>query len=173
MQLPIRALQETVDAFGLVESTPVPKLSAKQNDERPLSLAGLRIVSVDDDPSTREMLREALARAGASVVSAASAQEALATLQSMRPDVLVSDIGLPDQDGYDLIRQVRALTAEAGGDTPAIALTGYARAQDQQAVLSAGYQAFLAKPVNLHDLMGIIVELGARKGETFRDRNGK
>jgi PAS domain S-box-containing protein len=166
VQLPIRVLQETADVFDPIESTPAQQSGTKQKDGRPLSLAGLRIVSVDDDSSTREMLREALARAGASVASAASAREALATVQSMRPDVLVSDIGLPDEDGYDLIRQVRALTPDAGGDTPAIALTGYARAQDQQAVLSAGYQAFLAKPVNLHDLMGIIVELGARKGES-------
>ena len=108
------------------------------------------------------MLHEALARAGADVASAASAQEALATLQSVRPDVLVSDIGLPDEDGYDLIRKVRTLSAAEGGATPAIALTGFARAQDRQAVLAVGYQAFVAKPVNLSDLMAIIVELGAK-----------
>ena len=162
VQLPIRALQETADTLDLRATTPALQSTIRPHDNRPLPLAGLRIVSVDDDPSTREMLHEALARAGADVASAANAQEALASLQSVRPDVLVSDIGLPDEDGYDLIRKVRTLRAAAGGDTPAIALTGYARAQDQQAALALGYQAFVAKPVNLNDLMALIVELGAK-----------
>ena len=165
VQLPIRVRQETANTA--LEPAPAPRLEEPQGKCRdslplPLPLAGLRIVSVDDDPSTREMLHEALARAGADVASAASAQEALTTLQSVRPDVLVSDIGLPDEDGYDLIRKVRTLSAADGGATPAIALTGYARAQDRQAVLAVGYQAFVAKPVNLNDLMAIIVELGAK-----------
>ncbi len=162
VQLPIRALRETAERLDPRETRPAPQTTIRHRDERPLPLAGMRIVSVDDDPSTREMLHEALARAGADVASAASAQEALATLQSVRPDVLVSDIGLPDEDGYDLIRKVRTLRPAAGGDTPAIALTGYARAQDQQAALAVGYQAFVAKPVNLDDLMALIVELGAK-----------
>ncbi len=162
VQLPIRATQEPADTLDLRATTPPLQSTVRPRDNRPLPLAGLRIVSVDDDPSTREMLHEALARAGADVASAASAQEALASLQSVRPDVLVSDIGLPDEDGYDLIRKVRTLRAAAGGDTPAIALTGYARAQDQQAALALGYQAFVAKPVNLDDLMALIVELGAK-----------
>ncbi|HKQ24950.1 MAG TPA: PAS domain S-box protein [Burkholderiales bacterium] len=162
VQLPIRALQKTVDTLDPRATRPALQSTTRPRDQRPLPLAGLRIVSVDDDPSTREMLHEALARAGADVASAASAQEALSTLQSVRPDVLVSDIGLPDEDGYDLIRKVRTLCSAAGGDTPAIALTGYARAQDQQAALAVGYQAFVAKPVNLDDLMTLIVELGGK-----------
>lgn len=162
--LPIQALQESGYTSAPVDPAPLPPSGAQQQDVRPMPLAGLRIVSVDDDPSTREMLHEALIRGGASVTSAASAQEALATLKSIRPDVLVSDIGLPEEDGYDLIRQVRELSVAAGGDTPAVALTGYARAQDQQAALAAGYQAFLAKPVNLDELLAILVELGSKKG---------
>ncbi|HWH46585.1 MAG TPA: PAS domain S-box protein [Burkholderiales bacterium] len=163
VQLPIRARQETANtALERAPASPGGNSSSKRRDSSARPLAGLRIVSVDDDPSTREMLHEALARAGADVASAASAQEALATLQSVRPDVLVSDIGLPDEDGYDLIRKVRTLSAAEGGATPAIALTGFARAQDRQAVLAVGYQAFVAKPVNLSDLMAIIVELGAK-----------
>ena len=162
MQLPIRARQETANTLDPPDTRPALQATIRLHDERPLPLAGMRIVSVEDDPSTREMLHEALARAGADVASAASAQEALATLQSVLPDVLVSDIGLPDEDGYDLIRKVRSLSATAGGETPAIALTGYVRAQDQQAVLAIGYQAFVPKPVSLDDLMALIVELGAK-----------
>jgi PAS domain S-box-containing protein len=160
VQLPIRPLMERSDAPQPAGAAAAAQI--RQPGGRPLPLAGLRIESVDDDPSTREMLHEALARAGANIASTASAQEALAILPSFLPDVLVSDIGLPDEDGYDLIRQVRALPPYAGGATPAVALTGYARAQDQQAVLAAGYQAFLAKPVNLGELMAILVELGKK-----------
>ncbi|MEO8004107.1 MAG: PAS domain S-box protein [Betaproteobacteria bacterium] len=120
-------------------------------------LAGLRILSVDDDPNTREMLQEALQRGGAEVISAASAQEALAQLLTHRPDVLVSDIGLPEEDGHDLVRKIRALDTTKGGATPAVALTGYAREQDQKAALDAGYQEFVAKPVNLDELTDAIL----------------
>jgi PAS domain S-box-containing protein len=162
VELPIRAFQDPADTFDPAAATPAGRALKKGQESPPLPLSGLRIVSVDDDPSTREMLHEALARAGAKVASAASAQEALSTLQSVRPDVLVSDIGLPDEDGYDLIRKVRTLSPAQGGNTPAIALTGYARVQDQQAVLAVGYQAFVAKPVDLGDLMAIIVQLGTK-----------
>lgn len=125
-------------------------------------LAGLRILSVDDDPNTREMLQEALQRGGAEVISAASAQEALAELLAHRPDVLVSDIGLPEEDGHDLVRKIRALDKSSGGATPAVALTGYAREQDQKAALDAGYQEFVAKPVNLDELTNAILRASAR-----------
>lgn len=103
------------------------------------------------------MLQEALQRAGAEVTSAASAPEALEKLQSLRPDVLVSDIGLPEEDGYELVRKVRALNAASGGNTPAVALTGYARDQDYKAAMAAGYQEFVAKPVNLEELYSAIL----------------
>jgi len=115
-------------------------------------------LSVDDDPNTREMLQEALQSAGAVVESAASAPEALNKLQSFQPDVLLSDIGLPEEDGYDLMRKVRALSTANGGDIPAVALTGYARDQDFKAALAAGYQAFVAKPVNLDELSSAILK---------------
>jgi len=109
------------------------------------------------------MLQEALQRAGAVVESAASAPEALDKLQSFQPHVLLSDIGLPEEDGYDLLRKIRALGASSGGAVPAVALTGYAREQDYQAALAAGYQAFVAKPVNLDELSSAI--LRAKEGE--------
>jgi CheY-like chemotaxis protein/nitrogen-specific signal transduction histidine kinase len=135
----------------MAESDIVPRAKGKAR------LTGLRILSVDDDPNTREMLQEALERAGAEVASAASVPEAMEKLQSFRPDVLVSDIGLPEEDGYDLMRKVRALGAASGGNTPAVALTGYAREQDYNAAMAAGYQGFVAKPVNLEELSTAIL----------------
>ncbi len=122
-------------------------------------LDGLRILSVDDDHNTREMLQIALQRAGAEVSSAASAAEAFMLLQRFRPAVIVSDLGLPEEDGYDLLRAVRALPAEAGGSTPAVAVTGYVSAQDRQAAEMAGYQAFVPKPVNLDSLIDAVIRV--------------
>ena len=122
-------------------------------------LTGLRILTVDDDRNTREMLQEALERAGAEVMSAESAREALSQLRSFRPDVLVSDIGMPNEDGYDLLRQIRLLSDEDGGNVPAIALTGYARDEDQEATREAGYQAVTPKPVDLDKLLAAIAAM--------------
>ncbi|HVY06604.1 MAG TPA: PAS domain S-box protein [Burkholderiales bacterium] len=158
-QLPVVAAETAVDA-----TAPSP---ARGNAAAPPSrprLTGLRILSVDDDPNTREMLQEALERAGARVTSAASAPEAIERLRSFKPDVLVSDIGLPEIDGYDLLREIRKLQPQEGGTTPAVALTGYAREQDQKAALSAGYQEFVAKPVNLDDLAGAILRANQSAG---------
>ena len=126
-------------------------------------LDGLRILSVDDDDNTREMLQEALEHMGAEVVSAASAAEALTALEHCRPDVLISDIGLPTQDGYDLLRSVRALPREAGGATPAVALSGYAGEQERVATERAGFQAFASKPIVLSELIATIIRLTADK----------
>jgi signal transduction histidine kinase/ActR/RegA family two-component response regulator len=120
------------------------------------SLSGLRVLTVDDDRNTREMLQEALRIAGADVDAAGSVREALEKLRRFRPDVLVSDIGMPEQDGFDLVRQLRALPPEKGGDIPAIALTGYARDEDRAATRRAGYQAVTPKPVNLGELVATI-----------------
>lgn len=148
---------EVAPRAAAIESPPV-RPRARQR------LAGLRILSVDDDPNTREMLQEALQRGGAEVISAATAQEALAELMAYRPDVLVSDIGLPEEDGHDLVRKIRSLDKSKGGATPAVALTGYAREQDQKAALDAGYQEFVAKPVNLDELTNAILR-ACKSGE--------
>jgi len=137
-------------------------------------LAGLRILAVDDDASTREMLQQVLESAGAEVVLAASAREALAKLPRFKPHALVSDIGMPHEDGYDLLRQVRALPPESGGDTPAVALTGYTRDKDRAATREAGYQAFAGKPVDLDELFSAIRRVASQKPErkTAPDRSG-
>jgi CheY-like chemotaxis protein len=133
----------------------------RRSREHPL--AGLRILTVDDDRSTREMLQEALERAGAQVLAAESVRDALGKLKRFRPDVLVSDIGMPEEDGYDLLRQVRRLPRELGGATPAIAVTGFFRDEDRAATRSAGYQAVTRKPVNLEELLTTIAALAEQR----------
>ena len=157
VQLPIRSRYEGSAAQPAASPPRAPDGGVPPHARPKPRLTGLRILSVDDDPNTREMLQEALERAGAEVASAASAPEALEKLQSLRPHVLVSDIGLPEEDGYDLLRKVRALGAADGGKTPAVALTGYAREQDYKAAMAAGYQEFVAKPVNLEELSSAIL----------------
>jgi CheY-like chemotaxis protein len=167
VQLPLRPappVDDPVQLEAVSQAADHPaRRPSRATPDSDLPLGGLHILSVDDDTGTREMLHAALEHLGAQVTSAESARQALDALQSLRPDVLVSDIGLPDEDGYDLIRQIRALPEAAGRDTPAVALTGYARAQDQRAVQAAGYQAFAAKPVDLADLVAIIVRLAQKR----------
>jgi CheY-like chemotaxis protein len=162
VQLPLRAPQRPPGESSAPQAAPPPAEPARARIPGELPLRGLRILSVDDDPATREMLHAALQHLGATVQSAADVREALDKLRPEVPDVLVSDIGLPGEDGYDLIRQVRGLPPDEGRDIPAVALTGYARVQDQQAVLAAGYQAFAAKPVDLADLVEIVRRLAGK-----------
>jgi CheY-like chemotaxis protein len=125
-------------------------------------LKGLRLLVVDDDDNTREMLSEVLRLYGADVRASSHAADALVVLQAWLPDVLVSDMGMPEEDGYTFIRKVRLLPAAAGGATPAIALTGYAGPEHRAHALSAGVQRFVAKPVDLDELIDCILQL-ARK----------
>jgi signal transduction histidine kinase/CheY-like chemotaxis protein len=130
-----------------------------------LSLEGLKVLVVDDEPDARELLRLVLVAAQADVVTAASASEALALLSSYRPDVLVSDIGMPERDGYQLMQAVRSLPADAGGKTPAVALTAFARSEDRMRALMAGYQVHIAKPLEAHELVVTIASLTGRTGQ--------
>ncbi|HUG52640.1 MAG TPA: response regulator, partial [Vicinamibacteria bacterium] len=129
-------------------------------------VAGLSIVVVDDDRDTLEMVETYLGAEGVTVRVASSAEHAVELVRETRPDVLVTDIGMPGEDGYALIRQVRALPPDEGGLTPAIALTAYAREEDRLRALMAGFQAHVAKPVSLPELSALIGALGAR------DRSG-
>lgn len=125
---------------------------------------GLRILVVDDDEDMRDLLAFMLETCGAEVITVASADAAIAVLKqaSASLDILVSDIGMPGEDGYALLRRVRALKPENGGTIPAIALTAYARAQDRTAALLAGFQALVAKPVEPAELMAMIANLAGR-----------
>ena len=122
-------------------------------------LDGLRILVVDDNADGRTLTSLVLTQAGASVKAVASVREALQMLEVERPDVLVSDIGLPDEDGYALIRQIRQHEAEHGGFLPAVALTGYARAEDRARILAAGFQAHVPKPVEPVELTAAIATI--------------
>lgn len=118
-------------------------------EEELSDLTGLRVVVVEDDDDARDLLVAMLIECGAEVDEARSADEAIALVQRVCPDVLVSDIGLPDHDGYYLIRKVRSLSPAEGGRVPAIALTGYADLADSRAALRAGYQVHVAKPIDV------------------------
>ncbi|MBD2463204.1 PAS domain-containing protein [Oscillatoria sp. FACHB-1407] len=122
-------------------------------------LSGMQILVVDDDPDTRKYIAFMLEQAGATVSIAASATEALMKLTQSKPDLLLSDIGMPGMNGYMLIRQVRALPLERGGNIPAIALTAYAGDCDQQQALEAGFQHHVAKPVEPDQLLKLIADL--------------
>ena len=122
-------------------------------------LDGLRILVVDDNPDGRTLTSLVLTQAGASVKAVVSVQEALQMLEVERPDALVSDIGLTDGDGYGLIGQIRQYEAEHGGFLPAVALTGYARAEDRARILAAGFQAHVPKPVEPAELTAAIATM--------------
>jgi CheY-like chemotaxis protein len=125
-------------------------------------LDGLRVLVVDDDPDSLDLAMAILTRTGAAVRTCGSVAEALAMLAEWRPDVLVSDIEMPDEDGYALIRKVRALEAERGGTTPAVALTAYGRTDDRVLALTAGYNMHVPKPVDPGELTTIIASLADR-----------
>jgi PAS domain S-box-containing protein len=127
--------------------------------ECPERLDGLRVLVVDDEPDTCEMLKVLLSRCGAEVVAVTSAAEALTEIERSRFDILVSDIGMPNVDGYELIRRVRGLGPQHGGSIPAIALTAYARPEDRLRALRAGYQTHVAKPVEPSELVVVIASL--------------
>ncbi|HEY9799390.1 MAG TPA: PAS domain S-box protein [Leptolyngbyaceae cyanobacterium] len=127
-----------------------------------VQITGLRILVVDDEPDTREFLQIALEQYGATVTAASSAREALQLLPVVKPDVILSDIGMPDEDGYSLIRKIRALPSEQGGNVPAAALTAYARQSDRQQALTAGFQIHIPKPIEPIQLLKVVASLAGR-----------
>lgn len=132
-------------------------------DELTDRLDGLRILVVDDEADTRELLKQGLEYCGAEVNVVGSATEALDALMGTLPDILISDIGMPGIDGYDLIRQVRSLSQERGAKVPAIALTAYTRTEDRLQSLRAGYDMHVPKPVELAELVTVAATVVRRK----------
>lgn len=126
------------------------------------ALLGVHILVVDDDDDARHLIRTILEYCGALVTAVSSAPAALGTLRSVVPDVLLSDISMPDHDGYWLLEQVRALPAERGGRIPAVALTAHGRAHGPDRTLAAGFQAHLSKPVDAWELCRTITGLVRR-----------
>jgi PAS domain S-box-containing protein len=131
-------------------------------DAPKISLDGLLILVVDDEDDTRQLLVQSLTFYGATVVTAKSAAEGLSEIIDKSPDVLVSDIGMPEEDGYSLIRKTRALSDEHQKNVKAIALTAFTRAQDRMRALSAGYQNHVSKPVEPDELATVIASLTGR-----------
>jgi PAS domain S-box-containing protein len=130
--------------------------------ECPPVLKGLRVLVVDDEVDVPQLLAAVLSLCGAEVTAVASVAEAIAAIQQMQPDIVVSDIGMPLEDGYSLIRRLRASEAERGTRIPAIALTAHARMEDRLRALSAGYDAHVAKPVEPAELVTVIASIVRR-----------
>jgi CheY-like chemotaxis protein len=143
---------------ALLADDPPSSVTAALMDPPP-NLDGVSVLIVDDDPDSRTALCHLLEDQGASVAIAGSTADALDRFRQLRPDVLVSDIGMPDEDGYALIRRVRALSEGEGGSVPAIALTAYVRPEDSAAALTAGYHRHVSKPVDIGQLIATIAEL--------------
>jgi len=131
-------------------------------------LKDLRILVVEDDADTRELLKTILERCGAEVRAVASSSAALAEMANRIPNVLISDIGMAGENGYDLIKKIRSLEPERGGRVPAVALTAYAAAADRRRALLAGFQTHLAKPVEPDELLAVIASLSSQQ-ETSGD----
>jgi signal transduction histidine kinase len=149
VMLPVLALTDTqaAEAHGVGSAPAAPMLT------------GVRVLVVDDEPDARTILSAVLEQRGAVADTAASPDEALAALQGARYDVLVSDLAMPGQDGYALIRRVRALPAEAGGRIPAVALTAHVGAEERTRVVQAGFQMHVAKPVDAVELTVVVANL--------------
>ncbi|MGA7118667.1 MAG: response regulator [Polyangiaceae bacterium] len=148
---------------------PLVRQDAQQSEQSPLALAsrsregarlgGTRVLVVDDDADARELMAELLRSCGAEASSVSSAVQALTAVQAFHPHVVVSDIGMPMNDGYFFVRRLRALSAAEGGTTPAIALTAYAGPGDRTRALEAGFSAHVCKPVDLSELVAVITGL--------------
>ena len=130
----------------------------------PRTLEGVSIVAVDDDAEARAVLERILTYCKATVTVLGTAAHALVAVEELRPDVLLSDIEMPGEDGYSLIAKVRALGAARGGNTPAAALTAYARAEDRTKALMAGFQLHVPKPVEPLELVAVVTNLAGRAG---------
>ncbi len=135
------------------------------SDNLQITLDGTTILVIDDEPDARDLIERLLTDRQARVLKASSADCGLRLLMAETPDVVLSDIGMPQMDGYDFIRAVRALPMDAGGKTPAIALTAFARSEDRTRAMMAGYQVHLAKPVEPRELIATVASLVGRIGE--------
>jgi CheY-like chemotaxis protein len=142
------------------------------NTEKVQGLSGVKILVCDDDEDGRELLAAVLAAEGADTVTAANGSAVLAAFREFGPHVLVSDVGMPHIDGYELIRQIRAMPEDEGGQVPAIALTAHAGGEDELKALLAGYQVYVTKPIDPSRLVQIVGNLVGRPIERKRERPG-
>jgi CheY-like chemotaxis protein/anti-sigma regulatory factor (Ser/Thr protein kinase) len=145
-----------LEAFN---STPAPAPAAE--------LAGLTVLVVDDQVDARELVKRVLEDSGAQVLTAATVQEALSLVAAGKPDVLVTDLGIPETDGFELLRQVRALGSHRGGRIPAIALTAFARSEDRTRALRAGFVVHVSKPVDPAELVATVASVAGRVDQSL------
>ncbi|MGI0485841.1 PAS domain S-box protein [Pantanalinema rosaneae CENA516] len=155
VRLPLQLIQTTAEQNN-------------QSSELSADLTGIQVLVVDDEADSREFVAFVLEQAKATVMTATTANEALSLLIQVKPDVLLSDIGMPEVDGYTLLQWVRALLPEQGGQIPAIALTAYAGELDQQQALSVGFQRHVAKPAEPEHLVRAILSLLERNGDVVQ-----
>ena len=160
--MPIHPPQEDIARTHPRAQQPPPSPGSAQWTDLP-SLEGVTVLAVDDEPDALTLIKRVLEGCGARVLTASSARAALELVVAERPHMIVSDIGMPEEDGYDLIRKVRALPAAEGGRTPAAALTAFARAEDRTRALRAGYQTHVAKPVEPTELTAVVASLAATR----------
>jgi signal transduction histidine kinase/ActR/RegA family two-component response regulator len=146
---------------------PTAALSFSPSAADSINLRGIKVVLAEDDRDARELLWHTLVDRGADVIAAGSALEALQAVERIRPDVLISDISMPDGDGYELIHKVRML-GEGASDVPAVALTALARLEDRTRALLAGYQIHLTKPVDVRELIVTVASLAGRLSSPSR-----
>jgi signal transduction histidine kinase/CheY-like chemotaxis protein len=162
VKLPIMIAQESGRYRTHSGRLEMPAIESQMVFEPSSALSGVRLLVVDDDPDARELLASILKQSGAELVTADSATQAIACYNTIKPDVLISDIEMPGEDGYSLIRKIRKIESEQGGWMPAIALTAHARAEDRVRALAAGYQSHVAKPVEPAELVATISSLTRR-----------
>jgi len=148
-----------------VSAKPAQSSEVVSFDSMP-SLNDITVLVVDDEKDTRELMCEVLTGCGAKVIMCRSAAEAFLAMEECQPDILVSDLGMPDEDGYALISKIRALPAERGGQIPAAALTAYARNEDRMRVLESGFQGYLSKPVETSELIMMVAGLAGRVSQS-------
>src|SRR6266550_5782054 len=156
-------IREFKKSYGLTPAQYRMSLATNKNDAKTCrNLEGVLVLLVADDRDTRELIGIMLERVGASVTTIASSSKALAALERMRPHILIIDIGLPDEDGYALIRKVRALLDQREEKIPAVALTAYASEEDREQALSAGFEIHMPKPPGPRQLVEVVARLTGR-----------
>ena len=156
VSLPLAAPVRTMTPRPSTPSGPVEQITF------PSELKGLKVLVVDDEPDARTLVQSVLEDGGAIVTTAKGAAEGLEAIRIALPDVIVSDIGMPEVDGYEFVRRLRELPREQGGRIPAVALTAYARAEDRRKALMTGFQNHAAKPVDPQELVVVVANLAGR-----------
>lgn len=162
VSLPMSPLSHVVDPEEAAHFPSGSVVAPFEINDACSKIEGLKVVIVDDEADARSIVRRFLESCNVIVFAASSAEEAVTLIVEQRPDVVISDIGMPEEDGYAFIKRVRALGADRGGLVPAIALTAYARTEDRTRSFLAGFQMHLSKPVEPTELIAMVASLSGR-----------